>query len=436
MKKSLIFMILFSLFFCCNTYADDFSIDGDISEVFPEPPGLLETVRFEPDPEDWDNDGLKNEEEEYYGTDPYDPDSDNDGILDLIEITNGTNPNSNDTTGYLEVTDLATGKKDTKSSEDIIDINDQSPLPPGAEYDFPLFPWDDETYLPKVIDDKELENIDEYTGIVPPELENEEYLSFSKDDANDSISKDNLNDLVDEETNQKAMLNGASTGSNLIPILTLLLLDEDTDSDGLLDTWEMEHFGTLAYDADDDPDADNLSNLGEANNHTDPNNPDSDGDGLTDGFEVLNGINPNDTDSDDDSLNDGYEITNSLDPLDPDMDDDGLTDGAEIAAGTNPQDSDTDHDDLPDLWEVNSGTNPLVYDRNNDLDSDLYTNYVEYILDTDPDNVSSSPIPGYHHKYDDKGRLTSSIYLKNYQIEYDIRYTYDMTGNRATRVIR
>ncbi len=88
------------MFFCCNGYADDSLNNNDMSELFPEPPGVSEKrVIFEPDPDDWDNDGLKNEEEEYYGTDPYDPDSDNDGILDLIDITNGTNPNSNDTTG-------------------------------------------------------------------------------------------------------------------------------------------------------------------------------------------------------------------------------------------------------------------------------------------------------------------------------------------------
>jgi hypothetical protein len=175
MKKLFYLFLILMAFITFDYYAENIFPGSETIEM---PPGPFEsevTNRFEPDPNDFDGDGISNADEEKYGTDQNDPDTDGDGLTDGWEVLNGTDPNSKSTTGYLEVIDLATGKKDTKSSEDIIDINDQSPLPPGAEYDFPLFPWDDETYLPKVIDDKELENIDEYTGIVPPELENEEY---------------------------------------------------------------------------------------------------------------------------------------------------------------------------------------------------------------------------------------------------------------------
>ncbi len=460
MKKTLLFFMLFYLFFCCNTYSDDFLSDSGISELFPEPPVISEKpVKFEPDPDDPDRDGLSNEEEEKCGTDPYDPDTDNDGFTDLWEVTNGTDPTAPGTFGYLEVIDLKTGNEPVPASDENSDKTDEDnlflpgyyddtkpgdpdeykkyvPPEPWVENDFPPYPWNDVTVLPEVIEDKVLENTDDYTNIIPPILENEESLSISKDKTKDSLNIDELNDLSDEENDQQSLLDNPSSSFDLTPIFMLLLLDEDSDSDGLLDTWEMEHFGSLEYGAEDDPDQDNLSNTDEYNNHTNPNNPDTDSDGLTDGFEVLNGLNPNDTDTDADGLTDGWEVTNGLDPKDPDMDNDGLTDGAEITAGTDPDDSDTDNDDLPDFWEVNSGTNPIVYDRDNDLDSDLYSNYVEYILETDPDNVSSSPIPGYHHKYDDKGRLIKTTSLKNYEIEYDIRYTYDMTGNRSTRMIR
>jgi hypothetical protein len=44
----------------------------------------------------------------------------------------------------------------------------------------------------------------------------------------------------------------------------------DTDGDGLPDSWEMEHFGTLDYCKDDDVDGDGLSNWEEFENHTEP----------------------------------------------------------------------------------------------------------------------------------------------------------------------
>jgi hypothetical protein len=151
---------------------------------------------------------------------------------------------------------------------------------------------------------------------------------------------------------------------------TLSINRGDTDSDGLLDFWEMLYFGNLVQGPDDDPDSDGLTNL------------------------------------------------------------------EEFQLGTNPSNPDTDNDEMPDGWEKASGTNPIVYDRNDDLDADLYSNYIEYILDTDPGNGGSSPVPGCHHKYDDKGRLINSLALKNHQIDYEIKYTYDMTGNRSSRIIR
>lgn len=42
---------------------------------------------------DSDGDGLSDEEEKEFGTDPNDPDSDNDGYLDGQEVEDGYNPN-------------------------------------------------------------------------------------------------------------------------------------------------------------------------------------------------------------------------------------------------------------------------------------------------------------------------------------------------------
>ncbi|MFC4992838.1 cadherin domain-containing protein [Rubritalea tangerina] len=70
----------------------------------------------------------------------------------------------------------------------------------------------------------------------------------------------------------------------------------DADSDGLIDAWEVTHFGAIAsYDSDADADADGLSN----------------------GEEQSAGTVPTDTDSDDDGYADGPEVVRFSDPIDP-----------------------------------------------------------------------------------------------------------------------
>ncbi len=44
----------------------------------------------------------------------------------------------------------------------------------------------------------------------------------------------------------------------------------DTDSDGLPDSWEMQYFGTLAYNGADDPDGDGINNTQEYQSGTNP----------------------------------------------------------------------------------------------------------------------------------------------------------------------
>ena len=68
----------------------------------------------------------------------------------------------------------------------------------------------------------------------------------------------------------------------------------DTDNDMIPDHWEREHGLNItnSSDADLDFDNDNLTNLEEYLNHTDPFDPDTDNDGYTDGLEVDKGTDP------------------------------------------------------------------------------------------------------------------------------------------------
>lgn len=112
----------------------------------------------------------------------------------------------------------------------------------------------------------------------------------------------------------------------------------DSEPDGLPDFWEMQFFGDLNSDANDDNDAD----------------------GLINGEELLVGTDPTETDTDGDSIDDADEL-NAVPPTSPtkaDTDDDGLDDPVEITLGTNPTAADTDGDTFNDGLEVAHGFDP------------------------------------------------------------------------------
>jgi hypothetical protein len=118
----------------------------------------------------------------------------------------------------------------------------------------------------------------------------------------------------------------------------------DADADGLPDSWEEANglSSAVASDAAGDNDGDGLSNLGEYQHNTDPNDRDSDNDWIKDEFET------------------GF-------------------------LGTDPNSSDTDGDGIPDFWEAINWvgvTNPNS--ANNDPDGDGYTNLEEYQNGTKP----------------------------------------------------
>jgi len=98
--------------------------------------------------------------------------------------------------------------------------------------------------------------------------------------------------------------------------------ETDTDQDGIPDAWEKK-FGLNPTDPSDahlDPDSDNLTNLEEYLNNTDPTNPDTDGDGLLDGDEIkIYRTDPLNPDTDKDGVPDADE--SDLEPYKPDDDD-------------------------------------------------------------------------------------------------------------------
>lgn len=153
-------------------------------------------------------------------------------------------------------------------------------------------------------------------------------------------------------------------------IINVVDVDEDNDSDGLMDSKEAE-LGTDRWKAD------------------------TDGDGLNDGEEVNTlKTDPLKTDTDADGLSDGDEVLKSkTDPLNPDTDGDGVDDLAEVGADpANPVDSDGDGTaDAFDTDDDNDGvlTKDEMPNPNGDLNPD------------DARNTDGDLLPDYLDNEDD-----------------------------------
>ncbi|NCD34031.1 MAG: hypothetical protein EOL87_11545 [Spartobacteria bacterium] len=151
--------------------------------------------------------------------------------------------------------------------------------------------------------------------------------------------------------------------------------EQDTDGDGMWDGYEYQFMYMTNYDgvvvqildplenygADEDPDADGLTNYQEflgtnttpvLNGWTDPTTGDSNGNGIPDGWERHNGFDP---------------TPGGVDCAYQDPDDDGLVNLSEYYSGTDPRNSDSDGDYLPDGAEVVTyETDPLLQDTDGD----------------------------------------------------------------------
>ena len=378
------------------------------------------------DREDPDNETFWNILEQRYGTHPLAPDTDTDNLTDAYEVnTTETNPlvpdsDSNRTVPSEAANDIFDGREDfdtdelrssleyTAKTNPFDPDTDDDTLRDGFEYEYRrLTPLDNDSDANGVSDAREdfdedglTNRLEQRHGTHPLDEDTDDDGLIDSFEVNATQTNPTLLDSNSTATNATEAGNDVSDAKEDLDRDELTNLREqtlgthpvnnDTDSDGLLDGYEME----VAEMDPLDPDSDSSrTDTNEADNDQPDGGEDFDNDTLRTAFEQHSGINAFSQDTDADGLKDAFEIAfSNLDPKVADADGNGTADAAEDfdsdglvnvdeqTAGTLPLVNDTDKDALLDGAEVDLGTDPLAADT----DADNLTDGEEHDLGTNP----------------------------------------------------
>ncbi|MEM2222571.1 MAG: hypothetical protein QW143_04100, partial [Candidatus Korarchaeota archaeon] len=349
-------------------------------------------VQTDPTLRDTDFDMLTDDQEVYWGTNPWNPDTDDDGLDDYDELRWNTDPLKNDTDGD----GLLDGEEVWGIEIPGIGIRVANPT----------------------LSDTDGDGLSDY----------DECKIYGTDPTSPDTDRDGLTD-GEEIAMGTDPLNEDTDGDGLDDYKELIWstnpLKNDTDGDGLLDgeeVWGIEIPGIgirVANPTLSDTDGDGLSDYDECKIYgTDPTSPDTDRDGLLDPIELtgwnvtivlLDGStitrrvypNPTKADTDSDGVLDYTEFLVGSDPTRADTDGDGLSDSSECRLRTDPKKVDTDSDGLSDYDEIIGiqiegiglrKTDPLLKDTDgdglSDYDEVFKTRTDPTKADTDGDGLS------------------------------------------------
>lgn len=311
------------------------------------------------------------------------PDSDGDKMPDDWETANGLNPNdpsdaSIDGDGDL-LTNLQEYFDDTDPNVDNWTMTDTDGDGMPDDYELSMGLQANTVDAAGDLDNDRMTNLVEYLNGTDPGIANSlmqdsdgdglpDYweIAVGLDPAIDDALLDGDNDLFN---NMLEYLNG--TRPDLANGATSNY--QDGDADRIPDLWELAHALTGSTV---DTDQDNLANLLEYYNGTDPQVlnhtlTDQDQDGMPDQWENAFGLDPTVDDSNDDPDGDGISNINEYlvgsDPFEPnanygDVDADGMPDYWEAAWGVDGSTADPDGDGIENGDEYRNGLNP-IYDQ-------------------------------------------------------------------------
>lgn len=370
---------------------------------------------------DADGDGLSDELEIKYMTDPSNPDSDGDGVIDGEEILIGTDPNKIDTDGDCLPDGVEVGITKETAQKTVSSSN----VRPKYVMTSKCLSWLEKFKIVK------LENVILYNPSLPATVDN---ISIMFD-----LDPLTTTDSTEADTDRDRLRDG----------------EEDKNFNGKFDKSESDFYETDPTKSDTDGDSisdgdeDRNLNGTKDNNESNPNLVDSDGDGLDDGTELRLGTLSHKCDTDDDGLSDGvekgattpfadststcrglsaggtnYKNTNVMNPLNPDSDGDGLRDGEEDKNGngwvdadeSDPSTLDTDGDGIDDRIETKGDSNG---DKNPDFDVRLLKNGKGCSPPTNIFDVDCDGIPNFVDEDSDNDGCTDSAEGKSSDLNSD-----------------
>ena len=317
---------------------------------------------------DEDNDGLTLLEEEQGNTDPTSNDTDEDGLADKWEVT------YNGSLGVNPFVAATASELDSDSDGDGLNISAEAIANTDPELN--------DTDGDGLNDGYEMLNLTTDPTLVDTDgdgLADKWEVTYNGTSGINPFVAATASELdSDGDSDGLTLLEEAKANTNPS--------SNDTDGDGLADGWEVRYnsssgvnplVAAMPSELASDLDGDDLNISAEAKANTDPESNDTDSDGLNDSYEVEDLMtDPTLADTDGDGLNDSYEVlilmTNASSV---DTDGDGLNDKWEItyngSSGVNPLvaataselASDTDTDGLNLLEEAKANTDPGTADN-------------------------------------------------------------------------
>ncbi len=368
---------------------------------------------------DPDGDHLVNKDEDFYGTDRFNPDTDGDGLSDYTEVVTTT-------------TDPTKVDSDGDTIPDPVEIGPDIYHPYSSDVTTDSCPGVTDTTIDALDTDSDGDGISDlievgYGKLATPPVDSD------GDGIPDYRDRDSDNDGICDYIEARPF-NADGTPHDADGDGIPDYLDKDSDNGGVPDYIENLQ-GTDPRDPTDDKivdsDGDNLPDLYEDSvPGLDKNNPDSDGNGVRDDLDDLDGDGFNNygeyyfgtdidnPDTDGDHITDGREvdyyvvtITNASSIQLPDADGDGRPDVL---------DNDSDNDGISDLYESFSPTtttstpadhdNDGVFDfRDRDSDNDYISDSEEAITPDSPADTDKDGVPDFVDADSDNDTIPDSI---------------------------